>query len=60
MRKELLVYIESNEEGLEVELRNGIEPNTVCLGFEGMKFIVKIDELSNALKELVLFTEGDM
>ena len=55
MRKELIIYVETGEEQLEANFRNGVEDDTDVIGYEGMKFIINIEELEEALVKLKEF-----
>ena len=57
MRKELILHVETGEEQLEANFRNGHEEGTVVIGYEGMKFIISIEELEEVLVELKKFKE---
>ncbi len=57
MRKELTIFIETGEEQIEANFRNGHEDGTITIGFESMKFVINVEELEEALAELKKFKE---
>lgn len=57
MRKVLKIYLDTNEEGCEVEISQGIEKTDVSFFYEQMRFIIRRDELLKALDELEKFSE---
>ena len=58
MRKELIVYVETNEEETEADIRLGHETNTVVIGYEGMRFVVDIDNILEAINVVKDFNNG--
>ena len=58
MRRELIIYLDAGEEGIEANFRNSIEDGKIVIGFEQMKFTVSIEELEETLYNLRNFKES--
>jgi len=57
MRKELIIYIDAEEQDTEVDVRLSHDTSKVCIGYEGMRFVVSISELREALSTIEQFEE---